>query len=108
MLVPDIGVTCSPESGSHAMLDPILLIEVLSPSNEADTRANVWAYTTIPSVMEILIISSFEVAAELHRRQPDGTWPEQPEIIQPDGDLRLASIDFTIPLRAAYRTSRFV
>ena len=31
--VPDLGVTCAPP-------EPILLIEILSPSNEAETRTN--------------------------------------------------------------------
>jgi len=39
--VPDIGVTCTAPAGSHAMVDPVLLIEILSPSNEAITRENV-------------------------------------------------------------------
>jgi len=34
--VPDLGVTCSPiERGRIALPDPILLIEILSPGNEA-------------------------------------------------------------------------
>src|SRR5262249_36013674 len=48
--VPDLGVTCSPASDSLMVAEPILLIEILSPSNEAETRANIWAYTTVPSV----------------------------------------------------------
>ena len=35
---------------SRALADPVLLVEILSPSNQAESRANVWAYTTIPSV----------------------------------------------------------
>jgi Uma2 family endonuclease len=104
MLAPDIGVTCTPVSSNHDIPNPILLIEVLSPSNKAGTGANVLAYITIPSVSEILIVSSFEVTTELLRRQPDGTWPEQSKFIRPDEELHLASIDLTIPLRAAYRT----
>ena len=38
------------------MADPILLIELLSPGNAKDTRDNVWAYTTISSVREIVIV----------------------------------------------------
>jgi hypothetical protein len=38
----------------------------------------------------------------------DGTWPEQPEIVDVDGELRLDSIGFAAPLRAAYRTSGLV
>jgi hypothetical protein len=31
---------------------PVLLIEILSTSNQAETWANVWAYTSVPSVPE--------------------------------------------------------
>jgi Uma2 family endonuclease len=105
MLIPDLGITCSPPSGSKSLPDPAVLVEVLSPSNEAETRANVWAYTTIPSVREILIVFSTEIAAEILRRQANGSWPDQPEVIGPDEELRLEAIGFTAPLRDAYRTS---
>ena len=108
MLAPDIGITCSPPSGGKSLPDPVVLVEVLSPSNEIETRANVWAYTTIPSVQEIVIIFSTEIGAELLRRRADGSWPGQPEFIGPDGELRLEAIGFTAPLREAYRTSGLV
>jgi Uma2 family endonuclease len=85
-----------------------VLVEILSPSNEAETRANIWAYTTImtiPSVQELLVAHSTRIEAELLRRGADGSWPEQPEIIRADGSLSLASIAFTAPLAAIYRTT---
>ncbi len=103
--VPDFGVTCAKPSLDQMMSDPILLVEVLSPSNEADTRANLWAYTTIPSVRELLVVNSTRIEAELLRRNSNGVWPEQPELIGPGGTLTLASIDLTIPLTALYRTT---
>ena len=105
LLIPDLGITCSPPSGGKSMPDPVVLIEVLSPSNEAETRANVWAYTTIPSVQEILIVFSTEIGAEILRRRADGSWPDQPEFIGPAEELRLEAIGFTARLRDAYRTS---
>jgi Uma2 family endonuclease len=49
--VPDLAVTCSAYDQEETTLtDPVLLIEILSPSNQAETWTNVWAYTTIPSV----------------------------------------------------------
>ena len=51
-------------------------------------------------------LRSTAIAAEILRRRADGTWPEQPEIVDADlGELRLDSIGFAAPLRAAYRTS---
>jgi hypothetical protein len=59
------------------------LTEFLSPGNGAQTRANIWAYTTIPSVREILAVNSTRIEAELLRRNADGTWPED-QIFFPD------------------------
>jgi Uma2 family endonuclease len=103
--IPDLGVTCSPETAGLVMPDPVLLVEILSPGNEAITRANIWSYTTIPSVLEILAVHSTKIEAELFRRQADGAWPENPEILRTDAVLRLSSIDFAVPLHVLYRTT---
>jgi Uma2 family endonuclease len=85
--------------------EPVVLVEILSPSNEAETRANVWAYTTIRSVAEIAVLGSTEVAAEVLRRRPDGTWPERPEAVGAGGELRFESVGFAAPVVAAYATT---
>ena len=103
--VPDLGVTCAPPSHSLMVPEPVLLIEILSPSNEAETRANIWAYASAPSVQEILAIHSTRIEAELLRRNPDGTWPAEPEIISADGVLTLPSIEYSTPITALYRTT---
>ena len=39
--IPDLGVTCSPYIAEEATLaDPVLLVEVLSPSNQRETWSN--------------------------------------------------------------------
>lgn len=104
-LVPDLGVTCTPPTGARLLQEPVVLIEILSPTNVSKTRANVRAYTTIPTVAEIVVLRSTAIAAEILRRGPDGAWPAQPDIIDADGELSLDSIGFAVPLRSAYRTS---
>ncbi len=104
--IPDLAVTCSGyDTEESALTDPVLLIEILSPSNQAETWANVWTYTTIPSVREILVLKTASIGAELLRRAPDGSWPKQPLVLS-NGELLLESIGFRIPLAAAYRTTR--
>jgi len=107
-LVPDLGITCTPPIGARLMHEPLVLIEILSPTNVSKTRANVRAYRTILTVAEIVVLHSTAVAAEVLRRRPDGTWPRQPEIVDGQGMLRLDSIGFTAPLRDAYRTTGLV
>ena len=103
MRVPDIAVNCVPdERGQRALPDPILIIEILSPSNERETRENVWAYATIPSLREILLARSTDMGAELLRRQEDGSWPEQPRLMAENDVIELDSIGFSAPLAIFY------
>ena len=104
--IPDLGVSCTPYADEEQLLSgAVLLVEVLSPSNQAETWSNVWTYTTIPSVQEILVLHSAAVAADVIRRGSDGLWPDAPVHIV-DGDLLLGSISFRVPLRQVYRTTR--
>lgn len=103
--VPDLAVTCAPPSHAATIADPVLIVEILSPSNEAATRANIWAYVSIPSVREILALRSTRMEAELLRRDPDGNWPTDPVLLRAGDTLVLESIDLTLPLAAAYRTT---
>lgn len=106
MRVPDLAVTCSNYQIEEAALaDPVLIIEILSPSNQAETWANVWAYASIPSVQEILVLRSLMIGADLLRRRSDGSWPQEPETIL-GGDLILESVGFRVPLADVYRTTR--
>ena len=104
--IPDLAVTCVPPAADQRLLEqPVLLVEILSPSNRRETWSNVWSYATIPSVAEILVVSSLAVSADLLRRQPDGTWPEQARRLGPEDTLELASIGLSVPLTALYVTS---
>jgi Uma2 family endonuclease len=104
-LVPDLGVTCARPANARLMHQPLVLIEILSPTNVSKTRANVRAYRTIPGLAEIVVLRSTAIAAEVLRRGPNGTWPRQPQMLDAEGELRLDSIGFAVPLRDAYRTT---
>jgi Uma2 family endonuclease len=71
--VPDIAVTCDQnEPGRQAMVAPILVVEILSPSTErTDRRLKLPAYQKIASVREILLIDADSYHAELYRRESD-------------------------------------
>jgi Uma2 family endonuclease len=104
--IPDLAVSCTPyESEESALSNPVLIVEILSPSNQAATRSNVWTYTTIPSVQEILVLESIAIGAELLRRLPDGSWPAEPLIVS-EGELAIDRIGFRVDLAQLYRTTR--
>ena len=104
--IPDIAVTCSPYTEETWVIDsPIVLAEVLSGSNRAQTWMNVWAFTTIASVEEIAVIHTDAIKVSLFRRQPDRTWPADPLTIGADGILVFESLGFHTPVRALYRNT---
>lgn len=76
---PDLVVICGkPEfldSGFDTVLNPTLIVEVLSDSTEAYDRGRKFElYRGLESMMEYLLISSRRVSAESFTRQPDGRW----------------------------------
>ena len=102
--VPDLAVTCLPPSRDrHLMEQPVLAVEILSPSNEAKTWANTWAYTTIPSMQDILVVRSQEIGAELLSRQSDGSWPSEFQPVA--GRVRVASIGAEFDIADFYSTT---
>ena len=89
--------------GAEVRFEPVLLVEILSPSNETKTRSNAWAYATIPSVQAVLILASTAVRAEVLRQDE-----ETPEVIAGTETLRLTSIGYTGPLAEFYATTDLV
>jgi Uma2 family endonuclease len=104
--IPGLAVTCAPPGRNAVMEQPVLVIEILSPSNRAETWSNVWTYTSIPSVREILVVRTESMGVDLLCRDADGTWPDSPMAIK-DGALVLESIGLRVALAALYRTTDF-
>lgn len=97
MRVPDLGVTNTPyETEQAALPEPVLVVEILSPSNQAKTWTNVLAYTSILSLQEMLVLRSDRSAAELLRRLPRVS----------GGELVLDAIGFRVPLAEVYAGTR--
>ena len=108
-LVPDLGVSCAAQPMTdNTIRDPILLVEILSPSNEGITRGNVYAYQTIASVQEILMLDSRKAAGALHRRDGQGEWPDDPDELDAQSTVELRCIGFKVALAAFYGSSGLV
>ena len=104
--VPDLVVTATlDERGQQVVPDPVLMIEVLSPGNQDDTRDNARAYATLASVQEVAVVHSTRVLVEVHRRGQDGAWLPNPELVEPGDRLRLLSVGLDCTIEAVYRTT---
>jgi Uma2 family endonuclease len=74
---PDILAVCGEpqflDERRDTLLNPNLIVEVLSPSTEAYDRGRKFEhYRSVESLGEYLLVSSERVSAELFTRQPDG------------------------------------
>ena len=90
------GTSGGNEVGRQAIKDPLLIVEILSPSTEPhDRRVKLPAYRQTPAVEEIVLIASDGLYAELHRRT-GARW--MTELLRGGaGVLALSSIGLEIP-----------
>lgn len=100
---PDVTVTCTPHTpGERAFPQPVLLVEILSPSNIDDTWESIRSCCSIPSVAEILVVDSERRHAEVFRKDGKGNWPEAGEVVGAGGTVRLASLDLDMSVDEIY------
>ena len=96
----DLAVTCTGLTGQQFILDPVLIVEVLSPSTATTDRdRKLPDYRTIPSLQDILVVSSTEPRIEHFRRERDG-WKIHD--LRGEGTVRLQALDITLDLAELY------
>jgi Uma2 family endonuclease len=75
---PDVVVACAPQflnEQESTLVNPTLIVEVLSASTEAYDRGPKFKHDrTIESLREYLLVASECMDVELRRLQPDGEW----------------------------------
>ena len=87
-------------------LNPRIVVEVRSPSTEADDRGEKFArYRQIPALQEYILISQDKVRVEHYLRQ--GTQWISTEFRKLTDVLPLISIECALPLRGIYRRVTF-
>jgi Uma2 family endonuclease len=98
---PDLIVTCDPrDTERYFTRFPKVIIEVLSPDTERiDRREKFSSYTQIESLEEYILVAQDQTEVTVFRRA--GNW--RPEVVnQPQQQVRLESLDFTLSLSAIY------
>jgi Uma2 family endonuclease len=96
------------ESRRDTLLNPIVLIEVLSDSTEAYDRGEKFAhYRTIETLREYVLVSQNECRIERFEKQDDGRWLLS-ETTGMEGFLELLSVSCRVPLSRIYEKIDFV
>jgi Uma2 family endonuclease len=103
---PDVVVACGAsrleDEHEDTLLDPVLIVEVLSPSTADYDRSAKWEhYRRIPTLMDYLLLNQNEARIERYARQSEGLWLFS-ETTGLDATLQLESIGCTLALRDVY------
>ena len=103
---PDVLALCGEpqfeDDYFDTLLNPQLIIEVLSESTEAYDRGKKFAhYRTIDSLREYVLVSQMEYRIEDYARREDGTWNYM-ESTDPNGSMELTSVACRLSLGSVY------
>ena len=103
---PDVVVACDEpqfeDDHLDTLLNPTLVIEILSPSTANFDRGHKFQhYRTIASLQEYVLVHQDAVQVEHYRRQADDSWVLR-EYRQWADTLDLASIGCRLPLESIY------
>ena len=102
---PDLSVVCGEEEyeteKQTTLLNPTLIVEVLSESTERYDRGRKFAfYRQLASLREYVLVAQDRASVEVFRKGADGHWT----LFEPDdgGHIELASVGATLRLADVY------
>lgn len=102
---PDVTVVCGKLETSatdpNAVVNPKVIVEVLSDSTEAyDRGAKAGHYRQIPSLAEYVLVAQNERLVEVHRKNERGKW--ELSIEARDGEIELSSVGARFTVEELY------
>lgn len=108
---PDITIICGEPRFDDALRDtlvnPTLVVEVLSEPTEADDRGvKAGHYRQIPSLREYVLIATSRPSVERLVRDSHGVWSLR-EQTNPNGEVHFESVDITLSMPEIYRHIQF-
>jgi Uma2 family endonuclease len=103
---PDVVIVCGQpqfeDEQEDTLLNPTVVIEVLSPSTEAFDRGEKFAaYQRIPTLREYLLVAQDRMQVEQYVRQPGGEW-QRTEYTDLAQKVHLPSVGIDVPVELIY------
>ena len=107
---PDVVVTCGAEifddAHNDTLINPVVVIEVLSPSTESYDRGQKFRfYRGLPSLMDYVLVNQDSARIEVYTRHPDGWLLTDAAGLE--SEVRLESIDCVLRLSDVYEKITF-
>ena len=104
--IPDVVVACGPiDQASSLIEEPMLIVEVLSPSTERDDTYRKWqSYCLFQTLQHYLVIAQDSRFAMLHTRTGPASFEER---VHRDGLIELSALGVTLTLDEIYEDVTF-
>jgi len=98
---PDVVVRCGPSGGRNFITDPLVVVEVLSPSTiDVDRGEKLSFYKRLPTLRHIAFVYQDQMRVEHYRRTDLGSGLET--LTQPGDTLSFEAVGFAIALERVY------
>ena len=109
---PDITIICGQphftDQTRDTVTNPIVIIEILSPSTERyDRGLKFQNYRTVSTLMDYILIAQNQAHVEHYARQETGRWELQ-EARSKDTSLTITSVEFILRLEDIYDKVDFI
>ncbi|MEO8378733.1 MAG: Uma2 family endonuclease [Acidobacteriota bacterium] len=104
---PDVSVVCGkpdirPMQGTDTVGNPVVLVEVLSPSTRDYDRGQKFdLYGSIGALRDVLLIEQSRIEVDHRTREPGGPWISTTQTTL-TGNVHLAGVDLALPLARIY------
>lgn len=104
--IPDVVVACGAiDQQSSTINDPVVIVEVLSPSTERDDAGRKWqAYCLIPSLKHYIVAAQVNRFVTLHTRTGPASFEER---VYQEGSIDLPAIGISLSLDEIYEDVTF-
>ncbi|MCF2488222.1 Uma2 family endonuclease [Dyadobacter sp. CY347] len=104
---PDFIVACGrlefAEQDSETLVNPSIIIEVLSKSTSAYDRGDKFRlYRSIPTLLEYILIDSLSISVEVWRKNDNGAWYLASETENIEDHIPISAINVQLRLRDIY------
>ncbi len=104
---PDVVVVCGDlemeDREFDTLLNPIVIIEILSNATEIYDRGKKFShYRLIPSLQEYILVSQYHCQVEQFVRGDDGVWRLFEPYIEMDERFKIEAVDCELPLSDIY------
>lgn len=103
---PDLSVVCGPSTyrgrNKHTITNPVLVVEVLSPSTESKDRGGKFIrYQQIETLRSYLLVSQTDPRVEMFERGENGHW-DYAMVTGLDSMIAMPSLNITLALSEIY------